>query len=64
MVNLNQKGKLKNSMRNLESVKKDLGTVLKEFEQRVLAKVAKIHRYNKRIKQYKQNQLFTIDQKN
>ena len=40
-----------------------LGAVLEELKQRVLAKVAKIGRYNERIKQYKQNQLFTIDQK-
>ena len=40
-----------------------MGTVLEEVKQRVLAKVAKIKRYNERIKQYKQNRLFTIDQK-
>ena len=42
---------------------KALGTVLEELKQRVLATVAKIERYNERIKQYKQNRLFTIDQK-
>ena len=42
---------------------KGLGTVLEELKQRVLATVAKIERYNERIKQYKQNRLFTIDQK-
>ena len=45
-------------MRNL-----GLGTLLEELEQRVLAKVAKIERYNERIKQCKQNRFFTIDQK-
>ena len=43
---------------------KGLRTVLEQLKQRVLAKVAKIKRYNERIKQYKQNRLFTIDQKN
>ena len=38
-------------------------TVLEELKQRVLAKVAKIGRYNETIKQYKQNRLFIIDQK-
>ena len=42
---------------------KGLGTVLEEVKQRVLAKVAKIERYNERIKQYKKSRLFTIDQK-
>ena len=42
---------------------KGLGTVSEELKQRVLAKVAKIERYNERIKQFKQNHLFTIDQK-
>ena len=32
-----------------------LGTVLEEVKRRVLAKVAKIERYNERIKQYKQS---------
>ena len=40
-----------------------MGTVLEEVKQRVLAKVAKIERYNERIKQYKKSRLFTIDQK-
>ena len=34
---------------------KGFGTVLEELKQRVLPKVAKIERYNERIKQYKQN---------
>ena len=42
---------------------KGLGTVLEEVKQKVLAKVAKIERYNERIKQYKKSRLFTIDQK-
>ena len=42
---------------------KGLKTVLGELKQRVLAKVAETERYNERIKQFKQNPLFTIDQK-
>ena len=42
---------------------KGLGTVLAKVKQRVFAKAAKTERYNERIKQYKQNRLFTIDQK-
>ena len=44
-------------------LQKGLGTVLKELKQRALAKVAKIELYNERIKQYKQNWFFTIDEK-
>ena len=36
---------------------------MEELKQSVLAKVVKIERYNERIKQYKQNRLFDIDQK-
>ena len=41
---------------------KDWGTVLEELTQRVLVKVAKIEHYNERIKQFKQNRLFIVDQ--
>ena len=40
-----------------------MGTVFVELKQRVLGKVAKTERYNERIKQFKQNRLFTVDQK-
>ena len=40
-----------------------MGTAFVELKQRVLAKVAKAVRYNERIKQFKQNRLFTVDQK-
>ena len=39
-----------------------MGTVLEELTQRVLAKVAKIEHCNERIKQFKQNRLFIVDQ--
>ena len=42
---------------------KGLVTVIEELKQRVLAKVAKLKRYNERIKQFKQNRMFNLDQK-
>ena len=42
---------------------KVLQTVLEELKQRVFAKVAKTERCNESIKYFKQNRLFTIDQK-
>ena len=57
------KRKVEKLYENFRIRQRGLGTVLGELKQRVLAKVAKIERYNERIKQNKQNQLFTIDQK-
>ena len=69
MKELNRNGEVK-SKRKVEKLyekfrihQKGLGTVLEELKQMVLTKVAKIERYNERIKQFKQNRLFTIDQK-
>ena len=36
---------------------------MKELKQRALAKKAKMKRYEQRIKQYKQNRMFNVDQK-
>ena len=41
---------------------KGIGAVTEELKQRVLAKATKIRRYEKSIKQYHQNRLFTVDQ--
>ena len=43
--------------------KKGLSTVIEELKQRLLAKSAKIKRYEQRITQYRQNRLFQVDQK-
>lgn len=43
--------------------RKGLSVVIEELKQRQLAKLAKINRYEQRIKQYRQNRLFQIDQK-
>ena len=37
--------------------------VIEELKQRLIAKKAKLMRYDQRIKQYEQNRLYTIDQK-
>ena len=41
---------------------KGIGMVIEELKQRILAKASKIRRYEERIKQYRQNRLFTIYQ--
>ena len=43
--------------------RKGLETVIEELKQRLLAKAAKIKRYNERITQYRQNRMFAIDRK-
>ena len=43
--------------------RKGLTTVIEELKQRILAKAAKISRYEQRIQQYRINRLFKVDQK-
>ena len=43
--------------------RKGLVTVIEELKQRILAKVAKIARYEQRVHQYRINRLFKVDQK-
>ena len=40
-----------------------LTVAIEELKQRVIAKKAKVKRYEQRIKQYRQNRLFSVDQK-
>ena len=42
---------------------KGLTTVIEELKQRVLAKIAKVKRYEQRVKQYRQNRLSQSDKK-
>ena len=42
---------------------KRLKTVIEELKQRMLAKSAKIRRYEQRIEQFRQNRIFYFDQK-
>ena len=43
--------------------RKGLTAVIEKLQQRVLAKAAKISRYEQRIQQYRINRLFKVDQK-
>ena len=43
--------------------KKGLKTVIEELKQRMLAKSAKVRRFEQRIEQFRQNRLFSVDQK-
>ena len=43
--------------------KKGLKTVIEELKQRMLAKSAKVKRYEQRIEQFRQNRIFDRDQK-
>ena len=42
---------------------KGLTVVIEELKQRIIAKKAKVKRYGRRIKQCRQNRLFSVDQK-
>ena len=44
--------------------RKGLKTVIEKLRQRMIAKSAKIKRYEQRIDQFRQNKLFSVDQKN
>ena len=43
--------------------RKGLKTVIEEVKQRMLAKSAKVRRFEQRIEQFRQNRLFSVDQK-
>ena len=43
--------------------RKGLKTVIEELKQRMLAKSAKVKRYEQRIEQFRQNRIFDLDQK-
>ena len=62
-VNDSRKGKVKTVMEKYRVDRKGLTTVIEELKQRILAKAAKITRYDQRIEQYRINRLFDIDQK-
>ena len=42
--------------------KKGINTVVEELKQRMIAKSAKIKRYDQRINQFRQNRIFSVDQ--
>ena len=43
--------------------RKELRTVIEEQKQRMLTKSAKVKRYEQRIKQFRQNRMFDLEQK-
>ena len=43
--------------------RKGLKTVIEELKQMILAKSAKVKRYQQRIEQFRQNRIFDLDQK-
>ena len=49
-------------MKNIKSRKKELKTVIKKLKQRMLAKSAKMNRYEQRIEQFRQNRIFDLNQ--
>ena len=51
-------------MRKIQSQEKGLKTVIEELKQRMLAKSAKVKRYEQRIEQFRQSRIFDSDQKN
>ena len=57
------KRKIKNLGDKYGIKRKGLTTVIEELKQRLLAKAAKIKRYGDRITQYRQNRMFTVEQK-
>ena len=62
-INETKKRKVKVVMRKYHVEQKGIKIVIEELKQRILAKTAKINRYDQRIQQYRINRLFEIDQK-
>ena len=49
-------------MKNIESRKKGLKTVIEKLKQRMLAKSSKVKRYQQKIEQFRQNRIFDLNQ--
>ena len=62
-IDARKEGKAKLVEEKHEVQRKGLKTVISELKQRILAKTAKISRYEQRIEQYRINRLFKVDQK-
>ena len=63
-IGARKEGKAKKLVEEKHEVqRKGLKTVIEELKQRILAKTAKISRYEQRIEQYRINRLFKVDQK-
>ena len=58
-----KKQKMKEPYEKYRVKKKGIKTVIEELKQRMLAKSAKVKRYEQRIEQFRQNRIFDVDQK-
>ena len=58
-----KKQKMKELYEKYRVKKKGLKTVIKELKQRMLAKDAKVKRYEQKLEQFRQNRIFDLDQK-
>ena len=58
-----KKRKLKDLEARYRVKRKGLKTVIKELKQRMIAKSAKVKRYEQRVTQFRQNRMFNVDQK-
>ena len=58
-----KKQKMKELYEKYTVQRKGLKTVIEELKQRMLAKSAKVKRYEQRIEQFRQNRIFDLDQK-
>ena len=62
-LGLKKKQKMKELYEKYRVKRKGLKTVIEELKQRMLAKSAKVKRYEQRIEQFRQNRIFEINQK-
>ena len=58
-----KKQKMKQLYEKYRVNRKGLKTVIEELKQRILAKSAKVERYEQRIEQFRQSRIFDLDQK-
>ena len=59
----NRKRKIKEQYAKYRGKKKGINLVIKESKQRLIAKTTKVKRYEQTISQFRQNQLFHVNQK-
>ena len=59
----NKKQKMKELYEKYRVKRKGLKTVIEELKQRMLAKSAKVKRYEQRIEQFRQNRVFDLDKR-
>ena len=62
-VELRKRGKMEQLGKKYDIRRKGISTVMEELKQRILAKAAKVKRYEQQRTHYKQNILFKQDQR-